>query len=60
MHFFLEDGFSYQQVSHRSIIGHKQVTDAWLAQLARRYGARVATFDTGLVAEHPDVSFLVP
>ncbi len=60
MHQFIDDGFSYAQVSTRKIQGHKQVTDAWLAQLARRHGTRLATLDAGLVAEHADVGFLIP
>ncbi|MBL9143955.1 MAG: PIN domain-containing protein [Verrucomicrobiaceae bacterium] len=59
-HTFLDDGFSYAGVSTHLIQGHKQVTDAWLAELARRHGARLATLDTGLVATHADVGFLIP
>lgn len=59
-HRFIDDGFSYAQVSTKNLQGHKQVTDAWLAQLARRYGTRLATLDAGLVAEHGDVGFLIP
>lgn len=60
MHDYLDDGFSYQQVNHQGLLGHKQVTDAWLAELARRHGAKLATLDAGLVAMHPDVGFLLP
>lgn len=60
MHQFIDDGFSYSQVSTKKLQGHKQVTDAWLAQLARRHGTRLATLDAGLVAEHADVGFLIP
>lgn len=60
MHRFIDDGFSYENVSNKGLQGHKQVTDAWLAQLARRHGARLATLDAGLVAAHPDVGFLIP
>lgn len=60
MHDFIEEGFSYMSVSNKGIQGHKQVTDAWLAQLARRHGIRLATLDAGLVAAHPDVGFLIP
>jgi toxin-antitoxin system PIN domain toxin len=60
MHRFIDAGFSYEHVSNKSIQGHKQVTDAWLAQLARRQGIRLATLDAGLVAAHPDVGFLIP
>ncbi len=59
-HRFLDDGFSYAGVSTKLIQGHKQVTDAWLAELARRHGARLATLDNGLVATHPDIGFLIP
>jgi toxin-antitoxin system PIN domain toxin len=59
-HLFIDDGCSYQQVSHRELTGHKQVTDAWLTQLARKHGAQLATFDAGLVATHPDVGFMIP
>ncbi len=59
-HRFIDDGFSYENVSNKSIQGHKQVTDAWLAQLARRHGLRLATLDAGLVATHSDVGFLIP
>lgn len=60
MHHFIDDGYSYSQVATRGLLGHKQVTDAWLAQLARRHGARLATLDGGLVATHADVGFLIP
>jgi toxin-antitoxin system PIN domain toxin len=60
MHRFIDDGFSFENVSNKGIQGHKQVTDAWLAQLARRHDTRLATLDAGLVAVHPDVGFLIP
>ncbi|MFN2324118.1 MAG: VapC toxin family PIN domain ribonuclease, partial [Trueperaceae bacterium] len=36
--------------------GHRQVTDAYLAALARARMGRLATFDRGLAAVHPDVA----
>jgi predicted nucleic acid-binding protein len=42
------------------VIGHRQVTDAYLAQLARQHNARLATFDAGLAALHSDVADLIP
>jgi uncharacterized protein len=36
--------------------GHRQVTDAYLAALARARKGRLATFDRGLAAVHPDVA----
>ncbi|MCX6856221.1 MAG: VapC toxin family PIN domain ribonuclease [Verrucomicrobia bacterium] len=59
-HRFVDDGFSYEHVANKGIQGHKQVTDAWLTQLASRQGIRLATLDAGLVAAHPDVGFLIP
>ena len=60
MHRFIDDGTSYLQVRNKGIQGHKQVTDAWLAELARRHGIKLATLDQGLAQEHPDVAFLIP
>jgi toxin-antitoxin system PIN domain toxin len=53
---FWMDGFSYDEVSHRGLTGHRQITDAWLAELARQRGGRLATIDSGLAAFHPDVA----
>jgi uncharacterized protein len=60
LHVFLDDGFSYTQVDPHPIQGHRQVTDAWLAELARRHGAKLATLDTGLAVTHTDVAVLIP
>jgi predicted nucleic acid-binding protein len=57
---FWNEGFSYTEVPNAKLIGIKQITDAWLAQLARRNGCKLATFDKGLVSQHPDVAYLVP
>ena len=51
---------AYREVSSSGLTGLKQVTDAWLAELARRHEAQLATLDTGPVALHSDVGFLVP
>ena len=59
-HVFWNDGFSYLEVAFDGLTGSKQVTDAWLAELARRHSAQLATLDIGLVALHPDVAFLIP
>ena len=59
-HVFWNDGFSYREVAFASVVGSKQVTDAWLAELARRHGAQLATLDIALAALHSDVGFLVP
>ena len=38
---------------------HGQVTDAYLAVLARRHGGQVATLDRSLAARYPDVALQV-
>ena len=52
--------FSYIDVPTQGIIGHRQVTDAYLAQLARAHGSRLATFDQAMAKLHHDVAELVP
>jgi predicted nucleic acid-binding protein len=47
-------------VNHTALTGHKEVTDAWLAQLARKRAVRVATFDNGFVVRDADVARLIP
>ena len=59
-HSFWADDLDYQNVDLRAVVGHRQVTDAYLAALARTHGGRVATFDGGLAATHPDEATLVP
>lgn len=57
---FWADDLSYLDVAMAGVVGHRQVTDAYLAALARHHGGRLATFDKGLAALHPDVTELVP
>ena len=54
------ESLSFLSVPHRHLQGSGQVTDAWLAELARRRKGRVATLDSGLAALHRDVAFLLP
>jgi toxin-antitoxin system PIN domain toxin len=42
------------------LVGHRQVTDAYLCLLARGRNEHIATFDRGLSAVHADVAVLVP
>ena len=58
-HRFWPDSLGYLDVGMKGVIGHRQVTDAYLAALARQQGGRLATFDKGLAALHPDVAELV-
>ena len=59
-HRFWPDAIDYLQVDWKGVLGHRQVTDAYLASLARKHGGRLATFDQGLAALHPDVTELIP
>ena len=59
-HVFWNDGYSYTDVGFANISGSKQVTDAWLAELARRHNAQLATLDVALATLHSDVAFLIP
>ncbi len=59
-HEFWDEGFSYEEVKPKGIRGHRQVTDAWLAELARKRGGKLATLDAGLAQEHADVAELIP
>ena len=59
-HDFWADDVPYHQVHMHGVVGHRQVTDAYLAQLARRHEGRLATLDEGLAKLHDDVADLVP
>lgn len=58
-HEFWEDTLGYDRVDLRGVVGHRQVTDAYLASAARSRGAALATLDRGLAALHGDVAVLV-
>lgn len=59
-HEFWPDSVSYAEVPTTGITGHRQVTDAYLAQLARANKGRIATFDQALASLHGDVADLIP
>ena len=60
-HEFWPDSVSYADADLTRVIGHHQVTDAYLVSLARHHGpdARLATLDEGLAGLYPDVVTLV-
>ena len=41
------------------VAGHRQVTDAYLAALATRHDATVATFDRSMAVLHPNSATLI-
>jgi len=59
-HHFWPDDLGYDGVDLAAVVGHRQVTDAYLTGMARVHGGRLATLDSGLAAVHPDVVDLVP
>jgi toxin-antitoxin system PIN domain toxin len=50
---FWADAVSYASTPLDHVIGHRQVTDAYLASLAVSRGGRLATFDRGLAQALP-------
>ncbi|MHB1274099.1 MAG: TA system VapC family ribonuclease toxin [Rhodanobacter sp.] len=58
-HRFWPDDLPYAEVSWHGVLGHRQVTDAYLAALARHQGGRVATLDRGFAALHADAAELI-
>ncbi|GMU39169.1 MAG: ribonuclease VapC29 [Chloroflexota bacterium] len=59
-HVFWIDSLPYTEVGLDGVIGHGQVTDAYLVALARAHDARLATFDRGLFEAYRDAVELVP
>ena len=55
-HRFWPDHLGFDGIDLRGVVGHKQVTDAYLAGLARSHGGRLATLDHALAALHADVA----
>lgn len=53
-HRFWPDSLAYNDIQLRGVLGHRQVTDADLAALARHHHAKLATLDSGLAALHAD------
>ena len=58
-HRFWSDSLGYTALSWSGVMGHRQVTDAYLAALARHHGGKLATFDQSLAALHADVAVLI-
>jgi toxin-antitoxin system PIN domain toxin len=58
-HCFWPDDIPYAAAQLGGVIGHRQVTDAYLVALARHHGGAVATLDRGLAALHGKVVHLI-
>lgn len=59
-HVFWPEGFSYTEIDPTRLTGHRQITDSWLAELARRKGGKLATLDASLAVLWPDSTLLIP
>jgi predicted nucleic acid-binding protein len=59
-HEFWADHVPFTEVELGGVVGHRQVTDAYLAQLARSHEGQLVTLDSGLAHLHSDVAVLVP
>jgi len=59
-HRFWPEDMAYGDVQMDGVIGHRQITDAYLAALARKHGGKLATLDRGVAALHHDVAELIP
>jgi toxin-antitoxin system PIN domain toxin len=57
-HEFWPDDVSYLELPAAGIVGHKQVTDAYLVVLARRHGGTLLTMDQALAAVHPGATLI--
>lgn len=57
---FWPDAVSYVDADLRHVIGHRQVTDAYLVSLALGRGGQLATFDRALAEAKPDDVTLIP
>lgn len=56
---FWPDSVSYRELELRHVLGHRQVTDAYLAGLAQQHEGRLATLDRGLWLAFPDAVELI-
>lgn len=54
------DDLSYADVDLSGVLGHRQVTDAYLASLAAAHGGVLATLDEGLHSLRPVSTLLIP
>lgn len=57
---FWADSMSYADVDLGHVVGHRQVTDAYLVSLARANASALATLDEGLAKSIPGHTVLLP
>jgi toxin-antitoxin system PIN domain toxin len=59
-HEFWPDADPYHVAMLRGVVGHRQITDAYLVASARARGGRLATFDRGIAAAYADAVVAIP
>ncbi len=59
-HVFWPENFSYTEIDSTRLTGHRQITDSWLAELARRKDGKLATLDAALSVLWPESTVLIP
>ncbi|WP_249011342.1 TA system VapC family ribonuclease toxin [Conexibacter sp. DBS9H8] len=57
---FWPDSISHTSADLGHVLGHRQVTDAYLTSLAAAHDARLATFDRALAGTFPNRVDLIP
>ena len=57
-HEFWPDDASYVELPEKGVIGHRQVTGAYLVLLAQKHGGLLATMDDGLAAIHKSAALI--
>jgi uncharacterized protein len=58
-HQFWSDDLAARDITLAGVVGHRQITDAYLASLARAHESRLVTLDRGLAALHPEMTDFV-
>jgi len=59
-HRFWPADLPFQAAHLDGVLGHRQITDAYLVALGKANGGRLVTLDRGIAALHADVELLVP
>ena len=59
-HTFWPDEIGFTPRVLAGVIGHRQVTDSYLAALAAHFGGSLVTLDRALAALHPNTTVLIP
>jgi len=57
-HTFWPDSLSFDDLEMRGVVGHSQVTDAYLVGLAEHHGGKLATFDEALTTVFPQACLI--